>query len=134
MEKRKHWVKELLVRVLPIWQGHVELACELTEQAIDNLACKFSVIVSKLERKQESKLIDGQCSQTKKDAIAGSIQQLKQLIAQGKNEECLDHLQRMEEYTAGLIEAYEQHIKSFQQLNDEIKSQHDYFTKTNVTR
>ena len=123
MEKRKHWTKDLLVRVLPIWQGQIELGCELTEQAIESLTRKFLTVVGKLEDEGKDWSMGERDNQAKQNEMKHSMLLLKQLIEQGKHEECLERIQGLEKDMACLVGGYEKQIESIQQSNCEIKSQ-----------
>lgn len=124
MGKRKQWAEELLVRVLPIWHGQVEFACDLMERSIGGLAAKFSGIVSKLESTHEHNqgTERGECNE-KQQEVLDAIAQLHRLLAQDDKQECKKQIQRIEEKFLELTREYTDYFERNRQGNCEIKSQ-----------
>ena len=123
MARIKHWLEDVLLRILPIWQGQIGFACELMERSIVGLSGKFANIVSKFEQLTNDQ--ERQRDEPSSDAknIRKIIDDMKRHIHQGKESEELKRMQMLEAGIDTLIANYEARLQENQQRNNEIRNQ-----------
>ena len=125
MAKIKHWAEDLLMKVLPIWRGQVEYACEVMEQSIEGLTGKFSVVVKKLELLAS----DEGCQSREVSSDPGNkawqdvLNEMKKSANASEYDESLEHIYALEESIHTLVDSYEARLKENQQTSKEIKDQ-----------
>ncbi len=128
MTREKHWMADLLGRVLPIWRGQIAFAHELTESTIMDLTVRFSEMVKELNRVREASTVlannmGAGAQEGDESSVRTEIEQIKKLIKKHDAASAIEKLDDLEDKMRAHIVISEKSMQEIALTNDRIKKQ-----------
>ncbi len=128
MAREKHWMADLLGRVLPIWRGQIAFAHELTESTIMDLTVRFSEMVKELNRVREASAVLASnmaagAKEGNESSIKAEIEDVKKLIKEHDDRSAIEKLNELEDKICAHIVISEKSMQEISLTNERIKKQ-----------